>query len=65
MKWVRNNIAKGNKNTLRNGILYLKGGDLEEELSSLNHAYAIYDLDINFPMEFFHSKRLVYIALSR
>jgi len=65
MKWVRNKIAKENKNTLRNGILYLKGGDMEEELSRLKHAYAIYDLDINFPMEFFHSKKLVYIALAR
>lgn len=63
--WVRKKITRENKNTLKNGILYLKGGDLEEELNSLNVHYAIYDLDINFPSEFFHSKKLVYIPLSR
>ena len=65
LKWVRSMVARKNINTLRNGVLYLKGGELEEELNSLNANYAVYDLDINFPMEFFHSKKLVYIPLSR
>jgi len=49
---------------LNNGILYLKGGDLEEELNSIHQPYAVYDLDINIPMEFFNTKKLVYISLS-
>ncbi|MEA3436972.1 MAG: 16S rRNA (guanine(527)-N(7))-methyltransferase RsmG [Thermodesulfobacteriota bacterium] len=65
LKWMRGKTRKKNFNDLNNGILYLKGGDMEEELKSLNTRYAIYDLDINFPMEFFHSKKLVYIPLSR
>jgi 16S rRNA (guanine527-N7)-methyltransferase len=65
LKWVRGKIRKKNFNTLNNGVLYLKGGDMEEELNSINARYAIYDLDINFPMEFFHTKKLVYIPLSR
>lgn len=65
MSWVRKKLARENRNALKNGILYLKGGDLEEELNSLNAHYAVYDLDINFPTEFFHSKKLVYIRLSR
>ena len=65
LKWVRSKVARKNRNTLRNGVLYLKGGEFEEELNSLNANYAVYDLDINFPTEFFHSKKLVYIPLSR
>jgi 16S rRNA (guanine527-N7)-methyltransferase len=65
LKWINGNILSKNKNSLNNGVLYLKGGDLEEELDRLNRHYAIYDLDINFPIEFFHSKKLVYLPLSR
>ena len=52
-----------NFNSLDNGILYLKGGDIDEELKGTQHAYAVYDLDNYFPMEFFHSKKLVYLPL--
>ncbi len=65
LRWVRGKVRKRSFNSLNNGILYLKGGDLDEELNRLNARYAVYDLDINFPMEFFHSKKLVYISLSR
>ncbi|MDT8394336.1 MAG: 16S rRNA (guanine(527)-N(7))-methyltransferase RsmG [Bacteroidales bacterium] len=61
MKWVSGKIARKNINSLQNGILYLKGGDVEEELQGLHMPYAVYDLDIYFPMEFFNTKRLVYI----
>lgn len=63
-KWTKGKIKKENKNSLNNGILYLKGGDLENELKSLNASYAVYDLDIYFNSEFFHTKKLVYIKLS-
>lgn len=61
VKWVSRKIARKNKNSLQNGILYLKGGDVEEELKGLHLPYAVYDLNIYFPMEFFNTKRLVYI----
>ncbi len=64
LKWVRGKISKKGFNSLNNGILYLKGGDVEQELSGMNIPFAIYDLDINFPMDFFHSKKLVYLSLS-
>jgi len=64
LSWVDGRVNKKNFNSLNNGILYLKGGDLDEELSELNHPYAVYDLDINFPLEFFHTKKLVYLSLS-
>jgi len=65
LSWVKGRINKKNFNSLNNGILYLKGGDLEEELDSLQYPYAVYDLDLNFSTEFFHSKKLVYLSLSR
>ena len=63
IKWVSKKVRRENKNSLDNGILYLKGGDLEEELNSINAAYAVYDLDIILPMEFFNTKKLVYIPI--
>jgi 16S rRNA (guanine527-N7)-methyltransferase len=63
-RWVKGKIKKKNINSLNNGILYLKGGDLDEELSQVQIPYAVYDLDINFPLEFFNSKRLVYLSFS-
>ena len=63
-RWVKGKIKKKNINSLNNGILYLKGGDLDEELSQVQLPYAFYDLDINFPLEFFNSKKLVYLSFS-
>jgi 16S rRNA (guanine527-N7)-methyltransferase len=64
IKWVKDKIRHENFNSLDNGVLYLKGGDIEEELNASNHAYAVYDLDLNFPLDFFHTKKLVYLPLS-
>lgn len=63
VKWVKQKIIKKSKNTLNNGILYLKGGDLDQELSELGREYAVYDLDIVFSEEFFNSKSLVYLPV--
>jgi 16S rRNA (guanine527-N7)-methyltransferase len=63
IKWVKDKISSNNKNSLDNGILYLKGGDIDEEMKGTHHAYAIYELDIYFPLEFFHSKKLVYLPI--
>jgi 16S rRNA (guanine527-N7)-methyltransferase len=63
VKWVQRKISAQQMNTLQNGILYLKGGDIEEELRGVHHPYAVYDLDTYFPLEFFNTKKLVYIAV--
>ncbi len=65
LRWMRGKVRKKNFNSLNNGILYLKGGDVEEEMNSIKARYAIYDLDISFPTEFFHTKKLIYITLAR
>ena len=61
-KWTRNKISKKQQHTIKNGILYLKGGDLTEELKNYPSA-KIYDLDNYFEEEFFETKKVVHIPL--
>lgn len=60
--WVRNKIKTQNQNPLANGILYLKGGDLSEELKDFPH-HVQYDLSDFFEEDFFETKKVVYLAL--
>lgn len=60
--WIRNKIKKENINPLPNGILYLKGGDLTEELKEFKSA-AIYPISDYFSEEFFDTKKVVYLPL--
>lgn len=61
VKWIQKNIAPGGKHGLPNGILYLKGGDLEEELKPFRKQAVIYDLKDYFKEEFFETKKVVYL----
>ena len=63
IRWTTGKIAKKNQNSLKNGILYLKGGDLSEELSTVKHAVKIYNLSEVFTEEFFETKKVVYVRL--
>ncbi len=60
--WTRGKIAKESKHELKNGILYLKGGDLSEELAEYRKA-VIYDLQDFFEEEFYETKKVVYLPL--
>ncbi len=62
VKWVRKKIKSESKHELRNGILYLKGGDLTEELSVFTTA-KLYDLPDYFTEEFFETKKVVYLPI--
>ena len=61
--WVKNKSKTESKHTLDNGILYLKGGDLDEELDELKMPYALYSLSDYFKEEFFETKKVVFIPL--
>jgi 16S rRNA (guanine527-N7)-methyltransferase len=61
--WVHNKVKADSKNSLDNGILYLKGGDLDEEMSELKRPYSIYNLSDYFAEEFFETKHVVYVPL--
>lgn len=62
VKWVKGKIAKGNKHERKNGILYLKGGDLSEELKDYRTA-KIFELSDYFEEEFFETKKVVYLPM--
>ena len=61
-QWVRKRISTKQKNTLFNGILYLKGGDLKEELKGIKNV-ELYNIPDFFEEEFFETKKVVYISL--
>ena len=59
-KWVKGKFNSTHNNTLNNGILYLKGGDLSDELRGMSHTkHEIADL---FEEEFFQTKKVIYIS---
>ena len=61
--WVWNKIARGEgKGSLPNGILYLKGGDLTEELAATKMEWQRYNISDFFKEEFFDTKQVVYRA---
>jgi 16S rRNA (guanine527-N7)-methyltransferase len=62
VKWTKGKIAKKSNHALKNGILYLKGGDLTEELTNFPKA-TLYDLTNYFDDEFFETKKVVHIPL--
>ena len=58
-KWVEYKFYKKQKNKLQNGILYLKGGDLSEELKGIKHIK--YEISEFFKEDFFKTKKVIYI----
>lgn len=63
-QWVKNKVKKEGFNELPNGIFYLKGGDLTEELKEAKKRYQLYNLSNYFKEEFFETKKVVYVPIS-
>lgn len=61
--WVRNKSKAKSLHSLDNGILYLKGGDLDEEMNELKKPYSQYDLTDFFQEEFFETKKVIFVPL--
>lgn len=61
--WVRNKFLKKDKNAVPNGILYLKGGDLQEEIAEAGLQASVYALSDYFDEVFFETKQVVYIPV--
>jgi 16S rRNA (guanine527-N7)-methyltransferase len=59
-KWVKGKFNKKHNNSLDNGILYLKGGDLSEELRGISHQK--YEIAGYFKEDFFETKKVIYIS---
>ncbi len=62
-KWVEGKVSGRQQNPLPNGILYLKGGDFENELSFCKNRVLIYPLKELFNEPYFETKKLVYIPV--
>lgn len=62
VSWTRNKVRKDSYHEIENGILYLKGGDLTEELKPFPHI-DIYELPDFFEEAFFETKKVVHLPL--
>jgi len=65
LPWTKGKFLKENKNPLPNGILYLKGGDLKEEMAPVKQPYQIHSLQKIFSGEFFETKVVVYVNMNK
>ena len=64
LKIIRKNIKKEQHNALPNGLICLKGGELEREVMPVKHQTLIYDLKDYFEEEFFETKKVVYVTIN-
>lgn len=62
VRWIKDRVAKKSKHELKNGVLYLKGGDLTEELAAFPKA-TVYSLQDYFKEDFFETKSVVHLPL--
>lgn len=61
--WTHKNVKTKSFHSLENGILYLKGGDLDEEMQELKRPYGEYVLSDYFKEEFFETKKVIYVPV--
>lgn len=60
---VRKNVSPDSKNALPNGILYLKGGDFQEEIKAFGGSAEIFELSKIFKESFFETKKVIYLPV--
>jgi 16S rRNA (guanine527-N7)-methyltransferase len=63
MNLTTKNIDKSGNNSLRNGIIYLKGGDFSSELAQIKNRTRVWNIQDFFTEPFFETKRIVYLAV--
>lgn len=61
--WVKGKVRNESTHALQNGILYLKGGDLEEELAEAKRPVQVYNISDFFKEEFFETKKVVHLPM--
>ncbi len=61
LTWVKNKLKNEHKNEIENGILYLKGGDLKEEMKTVKKHVRYYKITDLFDESFFETKKIVYL----
>jgi len=63
LKWVNGKTKKKSEHELVNGILYLKGGDLSEEMKTVKYLHREFSLSELFEEDFFETKKVIYVKL--
>lgn len=63
--WVKNKFNPQSRNKLPNGILYLKGGDLQQEIAESKLSVQQFHLKDYFSEEFFETKQVIYVKAQR
>ncbi|MCR5445885.1 MAG: 16S rRNA (guanine(527)-N(7))-methyltransferase RsmG [Bacteroidales bacterium] len=61
--WVKKKISSVQYHSLRNGILYLKGGDLAKELFPFRHKVKVTEISDFFSEEYFNTKKVIYLPM--
>ncbi len=64
LSMIRGKISRSSVNSLPNGLLYLKGGDIGEELKATGRQVSVFDLSDWFSEPFFETKKLIHIPLA-
>lgn len=60
-QWTQNKVKKESFNSLDNGFLFLKGGDLTQEMKEVGKAYSEFEISSYFQDDFFETKKIIYI----
>jgi 16S rRNA (guanine527-N7)-methyltransferase len=61
INWVKDNIKDEHNNSIRNGIIYLKGGDFKEEINQYKNKVQIFSISEFFTEKFFETKKIIYL----
>jgi 16S rRNA (guanine527-N7)-methyltransferase len=64
-EWLKGKIKKGKKSELPNGLIYIKGGDYQQELDQIGCNYRYWYLDDWFEDPFFETKKIVWLDIAR
>ena len=65
LKIIRKNISSEQHNALPNGLICLKGGELDREVMPVKHQTIVTDLKDFFSEEFFETKKVVYVTINK
>jgi 16S rRNA (guanine527-N7)-methyltransferase len=63
INWTWDKVSTRNRNEINNGIIYLKGGDIDEEIKEVKYKVEICDISSYFDEPYFETKKIVYIPM--
>jgi len=63
ISWIQGKISKKHNHKIKNGVFYLKGGDLEEEIKPFRKIATTFDIRDYFKEDYFETKKIVYLPL--